>query len=88
MPAKKKNRGKKRVAAEISEAETGQETGRSSFEKGKIPAGTSAFQEKLFHLITVMVRELSRLCGEKEVAEAGKYLLADVTVGEDGAGEG
>ena len=26
--------------------------------------------------------------GEKEVAEAGKYLLADVTVGEDGAGEG
>lgn len=88
VPAKKKNRGKKRVAAEISEAETGQETGGSSFEKGKIPAGTSAFQEKLFHLITVMVRELSRLCGEKEVAEAGKYLLADVTVGEDGAGEG
>ena len=39
-------------------------------------------------VLSVMVRELSRLCGEKEVAEAGKYLLADVTVGEDGAGEG
>ena len=80
-PAKKKGRGKKRIAAEVSEAETNQETG-GSFEKGKIPAGTSAFQEKLFHLITVMTKEIGRLCGEKEIMAAGKYLLEDVTVRE------
>lgn len=67
---KKKGKGRKRDAAEISTEESRDE----SLENGMIPTNSTSFQKNLFHLIVVMMKSLQLACTEEELGNSYAYM--------------
>lgn len=53
---------------------------RVGLDDAAIPCGSEEFQSKLFHLICVLLQAIRNASSPKELEEAGKYLLPELTV--------